>query len=120
MKFGQNMQHKAVLTLFVIGFCIIFLGSILYTLGQTARRHTEIDEDYRGVNRASTADALDNANIMIFLARNLITSGAFILALASAIGAWIIEDKYAKLGMLVFSALVTIFLLAPSIFTLTI
>ena len=120
MEFGIKMEHKVILTLFVVGFCIIFLGSLFYVLGQTARRHTEIDYSYRGVNPASTADALDNANMMTFLARNLITSGAFTLTLASAIGAWTIEDKYVKLGMLIFSALITVFLLAPSIFTLTI
>lgn len=117
------MEHKAILALFVVGLCIIFLGSIFYILGQTVRMHADIDYNHRHVNEASTADALDNANLMIFVARILITSGAFTLALASAMGAWIIEDKYVKLGMLIFSALVTTFLLVPlvpSIFTLTI
>jgi len=117
------MEHKTIPTLFVVGLCIIFLGSIFYILGQTVRMHADIDRKYRHVNEASTADALDNANIMTFLARILITSGAFTLALVSAIGAWTIEDKYVKLGMLIFSALVTTFLLVPlvpSIFTLTI
>ena len=114
------MKHKAIFTLFIVGFCIIFLGSIIYTLAQAARRHAEIDYSYRDVNRASTADSLDNANLMTFLARSLITSGAFPLALASAIGAWTIEDKYVKLGMLIFCALITTFLLAPNILTLTI
>jgi len=120
MELGPKMEHKVILTLFVVGLCIIFFGSIFYILGQTVRTHADIDYRYRSVNPASTADALDNANVMTFIARILITSGAFTLALTSAIGAWTIEDKYAKLGMLIFSALVTVFLLTPSIFTLTI
>ena len=120
MKLGPRMEHRVILTLFVAGFCIIFFGSIFFILGQTVRTHADIDYRYRGVNPADTADALDNANVMTFVARILIASGAFTLAIASTIGAWTIEDKYMKLGMLFFSALVTVFLLAPSIFTLTI
>lgn len=112
------MEHRAILALFMVGFCIMFFGSIFYTLSQTIRRHAEIDSEYRKVNDASTADALDNANIMTFLAHTLTTPGAFILALASALGVWRIEDKYVKLGMLIFSALITAFVLAPSVVTL--
>ena len=112
------MEHRAILALFMVGFCIMFFGSIFYTLSQTIRRHAEIDAEYRIVDRASTADALDNANIMTFLAHTLVSPGAFILALASALGVWRIEDKYVKLGMLIFSALVTAFVLAPSAVTL--
>ena len=114
------MEYKGILALVIVGFCIILLGSFFYTVAQAVRRHADIDHSYRGVNRASTADVLDNANGLTALARILITSGAFILALASAIGVWRIEDKYVKLGMLIFSALITAFLLTPSIFTLTI
>jgi hypothetical protein len=112
------MEHRAILALFMVGFCIMFFGSIFYTLGQTIRRHADIDSGYRNADRASTADTLDNANIMMFLAHTLVSPGAFILALASALGAWRIEDKYVKLGMLIFSALVTAFVLAPSVVTL--
>jgi len=112
------MEHRAILALFMVGFCIMFFGSIFYTLSQTIRRHAEIDADYRGVGQSSTADALDRANIMMFLAHTLVSPGAFILALASALGVWRIEDKYVKLGMLIFSALVTAFVLAPSVVTL--
>jgi hypothetical protein len=44
------MEQKTILTLFVVGFCVIFLGSIFYMLGQTVPRHTEMDYSYRGVN----------------------------------------------------------------------
>ena len=114
------MEHKGIFALFIVGFCIILLGSIFYTLAEAVRRHADINHSYRGVNLASTADALDNANGFTALARILITSGAFILTLVSAMGVWRIEDKYVKLGMLIFSALITAFLLTPSIFTLTI
>lgn len=112
------MEHRAILALFMVGFCIMFFGSIFYTLSETIRRHAEIDAEYRNVDQASTADALDNANIMTFLAHTLVSPGAFILALAGALGVWRIEDKYVKLGMLIFSALVTAFVLAPSVVTL--
>lgn len=114
------MEHKRIFALFIVGFCIIFLGSFFYTLAEAVRRHAQIDYSYRGVNQASTADALDNANELTVLARFLIALGAFILTLVSVIGVWRIEDKYVKLGMLIFSALITTFLLTPSIFTLTI
>jgi hypothetical protein len=112
------MENRGILRVFVVGFCIVFLGSFFYILGEASRRNAEIDYRYRSVNTVSTADALANANVMAFFARILVASGAFILALASAMGAWIIEDKYVKLGMLIFSALITTLLLTPSIFTL--
>ena len=115
-----KMKHKVIFTLFIVGFCIIFLGSILITVGQAVQRDAEIKRAYRAATTESTADALDNANMMTLGARILITSGAFTLTLASAIGAWTIEDKYVKLGLLIFSAVITTFLLTPSIFTLTI
>lgn len=111
------MEHKPIFVLFIVGLCIIFLGSIIYTVGQAVRRDAEIKSSYRGESPESTADKLDNANMMTLVARNLTTLGAFPLTLASAIGAWTIEDKYVKLGMLIFCALITTFLLAPSIFT---
>ena len=114
------MKHKAIFILFIVGFCIIFLGSIIYTVGQAVRRDAQIKRSYRAATVESTADALDNANMMTLVARISTTLGAFPLTLASAIGAWTIEDKYVKLGMLIFCALITTFLLAPSIFTLTI
>ena len=114
------MEHKAIFILFVLGFCIIFLSSIVYTVSQAVRRHAEIGRSYRDSHPGSTADELDNANLMTVAAHILTTIGAFPLALASAIGAWTIEDKQVKLGMLIFCALITTFLLAPSIFTLTI
>lgn len=114
------MEHKGILAVFIVGFCIIFLGSIIYTLGQVVQRHAEIDSIYRDVNRTSIANELNMALAMTALARFLIAPGALMLTLASAIGAWRIGDKYIKLGMLIFSALTTTFLLAPNIFTLTI
>lgn len=114
------MEHKGILAVFIVGFCIIFLGSMVYTLGQVVQRHAEIDAIYRDVDRASTANELNMALAMTAFARFLIAPGAFMLNLASAIGAWRIEDKYVKLGMLIFCAIITTFLLAPNIFTLTI
>ena len=114
------MKHKAIFILFIVGLCIIFLGSILYRVAQAGRRHAEIDYSYRAESRPNTAEALDNANIATVAAHILTIIGAFPLALASAIGAWTIEDKYVKLGMLIFCALITTFLLAPNILSLTI
>lgn len=113
------MQNKVIFILLIVGLCNIFLGSIIYTVGQTVRRDAEIKRSYRGATQESTAEALDNANMMTLAARILITLGAFPLTLASATGVWRIEDKYVKLGMLIFCALITTFLLAPNIFTLT-
>lgn len=114
------MKNKAVFILFIIAFCLIFLGSIVYTLSQVVRRQAEIGASYRGYSLSNTADSLTNANMMALAAHILITLGAFPLTLASATGAWTIEDKYVKLGMLIFCAIITTFLLAPNIFTLTI
>jgi hypothetical protein len=114
------MKHKAIFILFIIAFCIILLGSIVYTLAQVIRRQAEIGASYRGVSLSNTADELSNANIMTLAARILTILGAFPLTVASATGAWTIEDKYVKLGMLIFCAIITSFLLAPNIFTLTI
>ena len=114
------MEHKVIFVLFIVGFCIINLGSIVYSVGQAVRRDAEIKRVYRDESIESTADALDNANMMTLGARILITSGAFTLVLGSAMGAWIMDDKYVKVGMLIFCALITTFLLTPSIFTLTI
>lgn len=112
------MEHKVIFVLMIVGLCIIFLGSIIYTVGQAVRRDAEIKRSYRGAIQESTADALDNANMMTLAARILTTLGAFPLTLASAIGAWIIQDKYVKLGMLIFCAVITTFLLTPSVLTL--
>ena len=115
------MEHKGILAVFIVGFCIIFLGSIVYTFGQALRRKVEIDSIYRDASRANTADTLEFTLAMRGFAQILfIIPGALMLALASAIGAWKIEDKYVKLGMLIFCAIITTFLLAPSIFPLTI
>ena len=114
------MKHKGILAVFIVGFCIIFLGSIAYKLGQVVQRHAEIDSIYRDIDRASTANELNMALAQTAFAHFFITPGALMLALASAIGAWTIEDKYVKLGMLIFCALITTFLLAPNILTLTI
>ncbi len=114
------MKHKAILILFIVGFCNIFLGSIVYGIARAGQRHAEIDYSYRGESPSNTAEALDNANIATLAAHILTIIGAFPLALASAIGVWRIEDKYVKLGMLIFCAIITTFLLAPNTFTLAI
>jgi len=114
------MKHKAVFILFIVAFCIIFLGSILARGAQVRRRQAEIDSIYRDIDRASTANELNMALALTMLAHIFITLGAFLLTLASAVGAWTIEDKYVRLGMLIFCAIITTFLLAPNIFTLTI
>lgn len=114
------MKNKAVFILFIVALCIILLGSIAARAAQVHRRRAEIDSIYRDEDRASTANELNMALGMTLFAHIFITLGAFLLTLASAVGAWTIEDKYVKLGMLIFCAIITSFLLAPNIFTLTI
>jgi len=41
------MKHKVIFVLFIVGFCIIFLGSIVYSVGQAVRRDAEIKRVYR-------------------------------------------------------------------------
>ena len=77
----------------VLGFCLIFAGSLL------SRSFWLIEEQ----TRAGT-----------FMEGILQLVGGLVLCTASAVGAFVVEDKYATLGLLLFSALVTVYVLTTT------
>jgi len=87
------VDHKWIMGVFIAAFCIIFAGMLLYSL------------------LFITDTVKLNREVLAFVVQNLVAIGGLMLSVSSAIGAFVVEDSYTRLGMLIFSALVTVFIL---------
>ena len=89
------MDHKWIMGVFIAAFCLIFVGMFLYSL---------LSYDMNVIPSYEE-------KFVAFVAQNLITFAGLMLSVSSAVGSFLVEDNYSRVGMLLFSALITGFVL---------
>lgn len=106
------MNHKEVLAVLIVGFMLIFVGSLLGAISTLHASHAFLEYRRNNIDQDDLYNANDLAYTLNFVDHILQIVGGVVLSVFSAVGAFIVEDKYATLGLLVFSAIVTVFVLA--------
>jgi hypothetical protein len=112
------VNHKGILAGLIVGFCLIFVGSLLGSISLLSVNHARLQYTRNEIGRDDYYNAIDISNTLNFVEQLLQIVGGLVLSVSSAVGAFIVEDKYAKLGLLLFSALVTVFILTTVMFRL--
>jgi len=112
------VNHKGILAGLIVGFCLIFVGSLLGSISSLSLSHASLQYERDEIDRDDLYNAINISNALNFIEQLLQIVGGLALSVSSAVGAFIIEDKYATLGLLLFSALVTVFILTTVMFRL--
>ena len=112
------MNHKEILAALIVGFCLIFVGSLLGSISSFHVNRANLEHARGDIDADELRNAVELGVTLVFVDQLLQIIGGLTLAVFSAVGAFIIEDKYATLGLLLFSALVTVFVLTTIIFRL--
>jgi len=112
------VNHKGILVALIVGFCLIFVGSLLGSISSFHINRANLEHARGNIGADEARNAVDLGVTLVFVDQLLQIIGGLILAVFSAVGAFIIEDKYATLGLLLFSALVTVFVVTTIIFRL--
>lgn len=89
------MNHKWIMGVFIAAFCLVFVGIFLYSL----MGYGIVDLDR------------DTERYLTFTAQSLITFGGLMISISSTVGAFTVEDGYARLGLLFFAAVATVYVL---------
>jgi hypothetical protein len=112
------VNHKKILAALIVGFCLIFVGSLLGSISSFNINYANLEHQRGDIDVNELRNAIDLGVTLVFVDQLLQIIGGLILAVFSAVGAFIIEDRYATLGLLLFSALVTVFVGTTIIFRL--
>ena len=112
------MNHRGILAAIIVGFCLIFVGSLLGSISSLSVSHANLEHARDNITQEELWNTIDFNTILVFVGQLLQIVGGLLLSVFSAVGAFIIEDKYATLGLLLFSALVTVFILTTILFRL--
>jgi len=112
------VNHKEILAALIVGFCLIFVGSLLASISSFYVNHANLEHTRGNIGTDERWNAIYLGNALVLVDELLQIIGGLILAVFSTVGAFIIEDKHATLGLLLFSALVTVFVLTTIIFRL--
>lgn len=113
------MNHSRIMATIITGFCIIFIGSVLGSISMYTTQSAQLRYSRDDISEDWLYIAIDRGLALTFVERLLQLIGGLILSVFSIVGAFVVENKYATVGLLLFSALVTVFVLAHTVFELT-
>ena len=112
------MNHKEILAAIIVGLCLIFASALLYSISSRIVNIARLENVRGNTTNEELRNTIDLGINLDFVGDLLKIVGGLLLSVFSAVGAFIIEDKYATLGLLLFSALVTVSILTTIIFEL--
>jgi len=98
------MNGKAILLPLILGFCFVFAAALVQTISQFYASNARIDYYDNLITDREYRNAQYSSNQLGFIASFLKITGGLVLSICTAAEAFFVEDKYLKLGLLVFSA----------------
>lgn len=101
----KNLSGKIVLIPIIIGLCFVFASALIGSIAQFNVSNAQINYYSDEIMESEYRNARISANYLGFIASFLQITGGLILSVMTATEAFFVEDKYIKLGLLVFSAI---------------
>lgn len=109
------MNGKSILIPIIIGFCFVFAAALIQSVSQFHVNNAQLSYYDDLIPEGEYRNARISGYQMGFIASFLKIVGGLVLSISTAAQAFFVEDKYLKLGLLVFSAITaaTLFTIYP-------